>query len=67
MKQQIKIPEIQNCAVCGEKARVIDWDYKMMYRVYCNNNHTATKECATINRAIHRWNNAQKKLHDKTN
>jgi hypothetical protein len=59
MTQKIKIPEISKCW-CGETAELIDWDFKMMYRVLCKNNHTLTKECITPNRAIHRWNNRVK-------
>ena len=67
MKQTIKQPEILACAICGAKGIVIDWDFKSMYRVFCDNNHTATKECGTVNRAIHRWNNKQRIMSDKTN
>lgn len=52
--EQIPItPPTRNCW-CGAKAHVIDWDYKMMYRVMCDNNHTLTKECGTKHRAIYR-------------
>lgn len=55
-KQKVKILQISDCW-CGAKARIIDWDFRGMYRVMCDNNHTLTKECGTVNRAVHRWNN----------
>lgn len=29
----------------------------------CDKNHTSTRECGTIHRAICRWNNAQARIH----
>ena len=60
MSQPVKTPPIANCAKCGSQAKVIDWNFRMRYRVMCDNNHTSTGECNTANRAICRWNNAQK-------
>lgn len=56
MSQEVVVPPVSDCW-CGAKARVIDWDYRSMYRVWCDNNHTLTAECGTVNRAAHRWNN----------
>ncbi len=56
MKQQVIIPEVRNC-FCGSKARTIDWDFRGQWVVMCDQkNHTMTRQCATRNRAIHRWN-----------
>jgi len=57
--QVVKIPRILNCTICNAPAIIIDWNYKMLYKVMCDNNHTLKGECLTINRAIHRWNNEQ--------
>ena len=54
-KQPIKTPEIKQC-FCGAHARLVDWDFRDMWRVMCNNNHTLTKECGTKHRAVCRWN-----------
>ena len=59
MKQKVITPEIANCARCGAKAVVLDWDFRNKWRVYCDNTHTSTKQCGTAHRAICRWNNAQ--------
>ena len=59
MKQKIIIPPVSDCW-CGAEAHVTDWDFKMMYRVMCDKNHVLTKECITVNRAVHRWNNRVK-------
>lgn len=56
MAQTVQLPIIKDCW-CGAKAICLDWDYRMAYKVICDNNHTLTKECGTKNRAIHRWNN----------
>ena len=64
MAQQIKTPPIVPCARCGAEAKCIDWDFRDMWKVMCDNNHTSTKECSTRHRAICRWNNAQIKLQD---
>lgn len=55
MKQKIVIPKVSDCW-CGAEERPIDWDFRGMWRVMCENNHYLTKECSTINRAICRWN-----------
>ena len=60
MSQTVKTPAIKACSICGASAKVVDWDFRMQYRVICDNNHTATKECGTPHRAICRWNNKQK-------
>lgn len=59
MKQKVHTPAIANCARCNAKGKVLDWDFRDMWRVYCDNGHTSTKECGTVHRAICRWNNAQ--------
>lgn len=59
MRQKVKTPDIATCAICGAKATALDWDYRDMWRVMCDNNHTATKECGTKHRAVCRWNAAQ--------
>jgi hypothetical protein len=64
MAQQIKTPPIVPCARCGAEAKCIDWNFRDMWKVMCDNNHTSTKECSTRHRAICRWNNAQIKLQD---
>jgi hypothetical protein len=65
MAQKIKTPPITPCARCGAKAKCIeDWDFRDMWKVICDNNHTSTKDCGTKHRAICRWNNAQIKLQD---
>ena len=64
MTQKIFTPLINKC-YCGANAKIIDWDFRNMYKVYCDNNHTLTKECGTINRAIHRWNNRVEKVKEK--
>ena len=61
--QTVRIPEILDC-YCGAKARVVDWDYRMLYRVMCDNNHSLRGENITVNRAIHKWNNFQNKQKD---
>ncbi|MNL86306.1 hypothetical protein D3C87_2149650 [compost metagenome] len=53
--QKDAVPDVEDC-FCGAKARVVDWSFIGMYRVMCDNNHVLTKECATVNRAVHRWN-----------
>ena len=63
---KVIVPEIEDCW-CGAKATVLDWDFRGMYRVWCDNNHTLTKECGTINRAIHRWNNRVKTIKETNN
>lgn len=60
--QRIITPPVANCEVCGVKAMCLDWNYNFRYRVMCDNNHVATKECGSAHRAICRWNNAQKRL-----
>jgi hypothetical protein len=65
MKQKITTPEILNC-YCGAKAHPIDWEYKDMWKVYCDNNHTLTKECGSIHRAICLWNNRIKERNKTT-
>ena len=62
MRQKVNIPAIAPCAQCGALARCIDWNHRDLWRVMCDNNHTSTRECATKNRAIHRWNNAQAEI-----
>ncbi len=57
--QRVFTPPIADCAICGAKAMCIDWHFRGMWRVMCDNNHTATRECGTTHRAICRWNNAQ--------
>ena len=52
MKQQVKTPPIVPCARCGAEAMCIDWNYRGLYRVICNNNHTSTKECGSFHRAV---------------
>jgi len=54
-KQKVVVPEILDCW-CGAKARPVDWDFRGMWLVMCDKNHYLTKECSTINRAVHRWN-----------
>lgn len=63
-KQKVITPPVLNCSICGSPARVIDWDYNMLYKVYCDKNHTtnAGKGCITVNRSVHKWNNKQIKL-----
>ena len=65
MKQVVKVPKIKDCAICGAKALPIDWDYRDRWQVVCDNNHTSTKECNTVNRAVHRWNAAQERIQSK--
>lgn len=67
MPQKIHTPDIKVCAICGAKAIIIDWDYDCNYRVYCDNNHTATKNCGSVHRAICKWNNAQAKITSSNN
>ena len=62
MKQRVITPPIADCAICGAKAMCIDWDFRFAYKVICDNNHVATRECGTVHRAICRWNNAQARL-----
>ena len=57
MSQLVKLPTITKCH-CGATARVIDWNYNLMYKVYCDNNHSLPGKNITVNRAIHKWNNA---------
>jgi hypothetical protein len=64
MAQKIVTPEIVKCAKCGADATCLDWDFNDQWKVYCDNNHTATRECGTRHRAICRWNNAQTKAHN---
>jgi hypothetical protein len=61
MKQKIKTPEIEKCARCGAQAQCIDWDFNMLYRVICDNNHVSTGKCFTVHKAICKWNTQQKK------
>jgi hypothetical protein len=62
MAQQIKTPSVAPCTRCGAEARCIDWHYNGKYKVWCDNNHTSTKECGSWHRAVCLWNNAQTKL-----
>lgn len=62
--QKVHIPQIEDCW-CGAKATVIDWDFRGMYKVMCSNNHSLTKECITVNRAVCRWNNRVKAVKEK--
>ena len=64
MDQKIVTPEIAKCAKCGANAKCLDWDFNDQWKVYCDNNHTATRECGTRHRAICRWNNEQTKSHN---
>ena len=59
MKQPIFTPEILPCKICGAKAEVLDWEFRMRYRVMCDNNHMIGGECNTVHRAVCRWNNKQ--------
>ena len=61
-KQPIFTPPIAKCAICGAAADVMDWNFDMNYQVMCKNNHTSTKPCGTIHRAIMKWNNKQKAI-----
>lgn len=56
MKQTPVTPQISDC-FCGSKAKAIDWDFKDMWQVMCDKNHTLTKECGTRHRATCLWNN----------
>jgi hypothetical protein len=60
-QQRATTPPIALCAKCGAKAECFDFDF--LYRVICNNYHTATKRCGSRHRAVCRWNNAQERLH----
>jgi hypothetical protein len=62
-KQPIFTPAISKC-FCGADTKIIDWESRGMYRVMCVRNHILTKECATINRAVHRWNQRVQKMVD---
>lgn len=60
MKQKVITPPIEDC-FCGAKAKPIeDWDFRNQYRIICDNNHTLTKDCKSIHRAICLWNNRVK-------
>jgi hypothetical protein len=63
-KQKVFTPDILPCSICGSSAGVIDWNYNLLYKVYCDNNHSTNSGtgCITINRAVHKWNNKQKDL-----
>jgi len=61
MSQIVKTPKILPCQRCGANAQVIDWEFRNLWRVMCDANHTDTKECGSQHRAICRWNNRQKK------
>lgn len=60
--QQLRIPEIMNCGLCGTTGTVLDWDYDGRYQVRCTNNHGLHGRPLTVNRAIHRWNQIQRKI-----
>lgn len=62
-KQVATTPAIAKCARCGANATCIDWNYRDLWCVMCDKNHTSTRECGTIHRAICRWNNAQARIH----
>ena len=62
MKQPIFTPEILDCAKCGCKGEVIDWDFNEQYEVMCKNNHCTGGKCISSHRAICRWNNKQEKI-----
>jgi hypothetical protein len=62
MAQKVTTPPIKNCVKCGTAAKCIDWNFKMRYRVMCDQNHICTGEFNTRHRAICRWNNAQDKI-----
>jgi len=65
MSQKIKIPKILKCIECGESADIVDWDNDFQYRVMCKNNHFKSKSCSTENKAIHLWNNRNKKQEEE--
>ena len=67
MNQKIITPPILNCARCGATAKALSWNFDFNYKVYCDNNHTSPKECASRHRAICRWNNKQIKMSDEMN
>lgn len=60
MKQPIFTPKILPCARCGAEAKLVDWDFRDLWRVMCSNNHQTKGENITQNRAVHKWNNLQK-------
>jgi ssDNA-binding Zn-finger/Zn-ribbon topoisomerase 1 len=62
MSQPIFTPEIMNCAKCGAKAVLIDWDFNGVWQVQCDNNHSTIGEYITRNRAVHKWNNKQQSI-----
>ena len=61
MKQIPKPPSIINC-YCGDKAEVFECDdlsigYYNTWQVMCDRNHTMSKYCGSMHRAICLWNN----------
>lgn len=63
-KQKIITPEVSDC-YCGAKARTIDWYYNDQWKVYCDKNHTLSKECGSRHRAVCLWNNRVKEIKEK--
>lgn len=64
MRQPIFTPEIKDCW-CGEKARVIDWNFDGQYQVMCDKNHILTGKYIYVNRAVCKWNNALEKNNEQ--
>lgn len=64
MTQEIKIPIIMRCTLCGSTATLLDWDFRDIWAVYCDKHpeHSMKTENITRNRAVHKWNNKQMKL-----
>jgi hypothetical protein len=64
-KQTVFTPPILNC-ICGEPARVYDWNYRFEYAVMCDKCFAIKiPECSTYHRAVCRWNTKIKKLQNK--
>ena len=57
MAQIVKTPNVLPCW-CGARAEAFQsMEHQFLYQVMCDNNHTLSKECGTVNRAVCLWNN----------
>lgn len=57
MKQEVKTPNILRCWCGAESEAFQSMENQFMYQVMCKQNHTLSKECGSVHRAVCLWNN----------
>lgn len=58
-EQKPNIPAIEPCVRCGSNAKLLDWDFRDCWAVYCDNCGSINAECNNQHRAVSRWNKKQ--------